>query len=157
MKFSRNTPQGGFTLIELVVVIVILGILAAFAIPRFVNISTQARASAVQGIAGTLRSGSALAHGLALATPGQAGAAGTVNMEGNAIALVWGYPAASATGILRTLNDPTCCTAAYPSATTATFTAANAPANAATCQVTYTQAASANAPAQIAVDVSDCS
>ncbi|PLX89151.1 MAG: hypothetical protein C0618_02015 [Desulfuromonas sp.] len=52
--------QDGFTLIELVMVIVILGVMAAVAIPRFYNLSPEAKQSAVDGIAGALGSASAI-------------------------------------------------------------------------------------------------
>lgn len=59
MNFSMKKAQRGFTLIELVMVIVILGILAAVALPKFVDLSGEASQAAVQGIAGSISSGSA--------------------------------------------------------------------------------------------------
>ncbi len=152
MNMSRNR---GFTLIELVVVITILGILAAFAVPKFIALDGQARIATVQGLQGSVRSAAALARGLSMAT----GASASVSMEGTTVNLVNGYPDSSLTGIAASLNlsqgDFTF--APGPTAATgpATWTKVGA-ATPANCVVNYTPPAVAGAAPSISVDTSKC-
>lgn len=142
-----NKASKGFTLIELVVVITILGILAAFAIPRFAGLEREARIATVQGLAGSVRSAATLAHSLSLAQ-GLAPDA-DVTMEGAPAPITMANRYPEDTSIIDTLVDTTGFTFA---AGLFTKDGATTPAN---CSVTYVEAPANGAPT-ITVDVSDC-
>jgi len=120
-----------------VVVITILGILAAFAVPRFLSLDAQARAASVQGLAGSVRSASSLARAMWLAN-GTAPASLTI--DGQTIDFTNGYP--SVATIDNMLQDTT---GFGYNETTGVFSR-NGATTAATCQVLYTPATTAASP-----------
>jgi MSHA pilin protein MshA len=144
-----NTKQQGFTLIELVVVIVILGILAAVAVPKFISLQGDARYSVLQGVEASVRGVSALVHAKALAT-GATAATGTLpagSVEGIAgtVALAYGYPATSAINGLLNLSGSGF---GITTAGTVQMSGAGTPAN---CQIVYAEPTAAGTVPAITV------
>ncbi|TAN50089.1 MAG: type II secretion system protein [Methylococcaceae bacterium] len=96
--------QQGFTLIELIMVIVILGILAAVAVPRFADISVDARRASLRSLEGSMRSTNTMVYARAVSTiPSQTGATGTVTMGNVTLNTIFGY-AATATDLASVME-----------------------------------------------------
>ncbi|TCS71886.1 MSHA pilin protein MshA [Sulfuritortus calidifontis] len=132
-----RTQQSGFTLVELIMVIVIIGILAAAALPRFANLQGDARHAKGQAILGSVRSASNIAHAQALA---RNIVNGNITMEDTNVAMVSGYPAASG-GILAAanINAATDDVTTTLSGGTQMIIQINGAQNPANCQITYTE------------------
>lgn len=142
--------QSGFTLIELIIVIVILGILAVTAAPKFINIQDDAAESAADGIVGALNSAAVSVRGAALVR-GAASGAGNVSVSGGNVAVVaGGYPAATAAGIGSAVDIDSSWSGAVSSTT---YVYQNGSGN---CTVTYSVTANATNPSFSASVDSGC-
>ena len=94
--------QKGFTLIELIIVIVVLGILAVTAAPQFINFSSDARTSTIEGLKGAVKGASQTVHAKSLVAGTDAEANSSISQP--AVDTVYGYPAATDAGIYAALD-----------------------------------------------------
>ncbi|MBI1423914.1 MAG: prepilin-type N-terminal cleavage/methylation domain-containing protein [Gammaproteobacteria bacterium] len=150
--------QAGFTLVELVVVIVVLGLLAATALPKFINVTNNARTASVQGVAGGLRSAVSLARSQYVLN-GSNTATNVVMDASNVTVLAEGSPATghggrpiappdntTQTGIRAAMPDPDGYTITS-NGTVTTYTPSGG--NTTNCRVTYTPANDPPVDAQV--------
>ena len=97
--------NGGFTLIELIVVIVILGILAVTAAPKFIDLQSDARLATLNGMKAAINSAVSLTYGKSLVKGVEKNATGSkVSINGEEVEVCYGYPCAAATKIQKVLD-----------------------------------------------------
>ena len=96
--------NGGFTLIELIVVIVILGILAVTAAPKFIDLQSDARLATLNGMKAAINSAVSLTYGKSLVNGKEKEEKVSITINGSPVYVCYGYPCAAATEIQKVLD-----------------------------------------------------
>lgn len=151
--------QKGFTLIELIIVIVVLGILAVTAAPQFINFQSDARESTVKGAQASIQGAMQLVYAKSLIDGSDDGATGTVTTEDGIIDIIYGYPAAegdSNGGIAEAAGLGSEWTSSATGATPNVITFSQGDTVNTSCAVIYTEAADASTPASVTSNTTAC-
>ncbi|GGQ03708.1 type II secretion system protein [Shewanella litoralis] len=168
-----QTKPNGFTLIELVMVIIILGVLAVVAAPKFISLKSDAYASSMQGVAAAISSGKTMVYSACVIStscdetaPASTGNSlgNSIIVQGQSITLAYGYPRHTATaGIARMINIADISDGGEFKLATYTSSGRpglrirpNADYAANKCEIRYSQPLAAGELPLVEVDIDDC-
>jgi MSHA pilin protein MshA len=166
-KFIKNHHSKGFTLIELVVVIVILGILSVVALPKFINLTDDSRKAVMEGLSASLKSSATMMHSKALIA-NKIDGADILEVEGEYYSIYNGYPdthnvgtgsgdsEVNASGIIGTIDKTIPLIQVQLTGNGVKTTSFSYSGLGSDCQIIYSQAASSDEPPVITSNYTGC-